>query len=247
MRSPVWVNRYKKQSIRNGPMGWKNMIERQKGYSTNKAGPVVGTAHQKRGSALGEKKRTPIKLELHAEANGKNKRLGGSHFDDWNNRLSDLIASALPVDKAQFLEGAAAAAYGMIEINPADPIEAMIAGQLIVANEAALTMYRRAWAQPSEYFEARSKYLALADKAARTVVLLSERLDQHRTRGQQQIVVKHVTVNAENAMVAENISPGAATSRSPTVALPSASHEKSMPILCDATRNEPVGVGVKAK
>jgi hypothetical protein len=196
---------------------------------------------------MGEKKPTPIKLELHAESNGKNKRLGGSQFDDWNNRLSDLVASALPIDRAQFLEGATAAAYGMIEINPADPIEAMIAGQLIVANEAALTMYRRAWAQPSEYFEARRKYLALADKAARTVVLLSERLDQHRTRGQQQIVVKHVTVNAENAMVAENISPGAAASRSPIVALAPASPEKSMPLLSDATRNEPVGVGVKAK
>ena len=196
---------------------------------------------------MGGKKPTPIKLELQAQSNGKNKRLGGSQFDDWNNRLSDLIASALPIDKAQFLEGATAAAYGMMEINPADPIEAMIAGQLIVANEAALTMYRRAWAQPSEYFEARRKYLALADKAARTVVLLSERLDQHRTRGQQQIVVKHVTVNAENAMVAENITPGAAASRSPTVALASASHEKSMPLLCDAMGNEPVGVGVKAK
>ena len=198
---------------------------------------------------MGEKKPTPIKLELHAESNGKNKRLGGSQFDDWNNRLSELIASALPIDKAQaqFLEGATAAAYGMIEINPADPIEAMIAGQLIVANEAALTMYRRAWAQPSEYFEARRKYLALADKAARTVVLLSERLDQHRTRGQQQIVVKHVTVNAENAMVAENITPGAASRRSPIVALAPASSEKSMPLLCDAVRNEPVGVGLKTK
>ena len=37
----------------------------------------------------------------------------------------------------------------------------------------------------------------LADKASRTVALLTERLDQRRGRGQQQIMVKHVTVNAD--------------------------------------------------
>src|SRR4051812_49945364 len=69
-------------------------------------------------------------------------------------------------------------------------------------------MYRKGWAQPPEYFQARTKYLQLADKAARTLVLLTERLDHHRGRGQQQIVVKHVTVNAEQAMVAETITTG---------------------------------------
>jgi len=172
---------------------------------------------------MSEKKPAPIKLELHAQSNGKNKRLGGSQFDDWNSRLSELIAAALPTGKARFLEGATAAAYGMMEISPADPIEAMIAGQLIIANEAALSMYQRAWAQPSEYFEARTKYLALADKAARTVALLSELLDQHRCRGQQQIIVKHVTVNAENAMVADKITTASAANRPLSPALAPAS------------------------
>jgi hypothetical protein len=48
-------------------------------------------------------------------------------------------------------------------------------------------------------------YLALADKASRTVALLAERLDQHRGRGQQQIVVKHVTVNADQALVTDSV------------------------------------------
>jgi hypothetical protein len=39
-------------------------------------------------------------------------------------------------------------------------------------------------------------------------VILTERLDQHRGRGQQQITVKHVTVNADQAMVAETITTG---------------------------------------
>jgi hypothetical protein len=37
------------------------------------------------------------------------------------------------------------------------------------------------------------------------VVLLSERLDQHRGRGQQQIILKHVTVNADQVVVADQI------------------------------------------
>src|SRR5437762_11849835 len=75
---------------------------------------------------------------------------------------------------------------------------------------SAITLYRRAWAQPPEYFEARMKYLAHADKAARTALMLTERLDQHRGRGQQQITVKHVTVNADQAVVTDQIVTGKA-------------------------------------
>jgi hypothetical protein len=69
--------------------------------------------------------------------------------------------------------------------------------------------YRRGWEQPPEFFVARTKYLQLADKAARTVMMLTERLDHHRGRGQQQITVKHITVNADQAVVAENVTSGA--------------------------------------
>ena len=83
----------------------------------------------------------------------------------------------------------------MIDLKPDDPIEGMLIGQLMAANEAALAMYRKDWAQPPEYFLARTKYLQLADKATRTVMMLTERPDHHRGRGQQQITVKHVTTN----------------------------------------------------
>ena len=55
------------------------------------------------------------------------------------------------------------------------------------------------------HFEAHSKYLQLADKASRTVAVLTERLDQRRGRGQQQTTVKHVTVNADQAVVTDQI------------------------------------------
>ena len=40
------------------------------------------------------------------------------------------------------------------------------------------------------------------------MAMLTERLDQHRGRGQQQITVKHVTVNADQAVVADSINTG---------------------------------------
>jgi hypothetical protein len=104
-------------------------------------------------------------------------------------------------------------------------------------------MYRRAWQQPSEYFEARTKYLALADKASRTVALLSERIDQHRTRGKQQIIVKHVTVNADQAMVADHVVTGKPASDAAAPALLADAIEKPMPTLGKVDQREPVGVG----
>ena len=83
----------------------------------------------------------------------------------------------------------------------------------MAANEASLAMYRKGWSQPPEYFEARTKYLQLADKAARTVMMLTERLDHHRGRGQQQITVKHVTTNnvtADQAIIADSVTTGGA-------------------------------------
>ncbi len=49
--------------------------------------------------------------------------------------------------------------------------------------------------------------------------MLTERLDHHRGRGQQQIVVKHVTVNADQAMVAETITTAPALQTNSQVAL----------------------------
>jgi hypothetical protein len=148
-------------------------------------------------------------VALDTAPKGKLRAVGGAVRDEWNVRLLTLVGSALPVNQAagntEADEAATAALSGMVDMKPADPIEGVLIGQLVVASEAALSMYRRAWQQPAEHFEARMKYLALADRATRTVALLTERLDQHRGRGQQQITVKHVTVNADQAMVADQI------------------------------------------
>ena len=136
--------------------------------------------------------------------------IGGSDRDEWNGRLANLVVNAVPnsSDEKQKDEIATAVISGLVDMKPEDPIEGVLIGQIIAANEAAMGSYRRAWLQPSEYFDARLKYLAVADKAARTVALLTERLDRHRTQGQQQIVVKHITVNADQAVVTDTVVTG---------------------------------------
>jgi hypothetical protein len=68
-------------------------------------------------------------------------------------------------------------------------------------------LYRRAW-KPDLSFEVRAKYLGLADKAARTVAILSDALYRRQGGGQQQIVVKHISVTADQAIVADKIVTG---------------------------------------
>ena len=151
-----------------------------------------------------------VKIEIDPAPRGELKALGGGDRDQWNERLSTLVTRALPVnqEKIEALSHVGSAVMaGVVDMNPTDPIEGMLIAQLVVANEAALSLYRRAWACV-DYFEAHTKYLHLADKASRTVALLSERLDHHRGRGHQQIIVKHVTVNADQAVVADQIVSG---------------------------------------
>jgi hypothetical protein len=160
------------------------------------------------------KKRSPKrvrKIAIDPDPKGDLKALGGAKYDDWNNWLAAATAEALPVnpnDEASATLATVAVYSGMIDLKPADPLEGLLISQIMAANQASLSMYRRAWALPPEHFEARMKYLALADKAARTVSILTERLDHHRGRGQQQIIVKHVTVNADQAVVADQIVSG---------------------------------------
>jgi len=92
-------------------------------------------------------------------------------------------------------------------------------------------MYRRAWEQPPEYFEARMKYLAHADRATRTVALLTSGSIKHRGRGLQQITVKHVTVNADQAMVADQIVGGKLEPLSAAKLLVTATADKPMEII----------------
>jgi hypothetical protein len=194
-------------------------------------------------------KGAPVNIKIDAAPKGEWKSLGGGDRDEWNNRLSSLVLRALPINhgdtEAVSVAGSAAAA-GTVDMKPADPIEGMLISQLVVANEAALKMYDLAWLNNAEYFEASTKYLQLAHKFARTVALLSERLDHHRSRGQQQIVVKHVTVNADQALVTDQIVAGSNNRMSlPSLVKPNV--ERPMEKLDEGTQTEPAIAGGDTK
>jgi hypothetical protein len=77
-------------------------------------------------------------------------------------------------------------------------------------------------------------------------MMLTERLDHYRGRGQQQITVKHVTTNnvvADQANTADSVTTGvAARGNVASPALLTASSEAPMPILSEAGL-DPMGVG----
>jgi hypothetical protein len=112
-------------------------------------------------------------------------------------------------------------------------------------------LYQLAWLNNAEYFEASAKYLQLADRATRTVAMLSERLDHHRNRGQQQIVVQHTTtVNANQAVVTDSVV-SKKTEAASSAKLLAAVTEKPMEII-EAVEKQTetvpvVGVGTKPK
>jgi len=187
-------------------------------------------------------------IALNPNPKGEFKLVGGSLADDWNMRLLNNVGSTLPMNHADIdasNKAITAVCQAMADMAPADPVEGILIAQLMAANEAALALYRKGWQNMPEYFDAGTKFLQLADKAARTVVLLTERLDHHRGRGQQQITVKHVTTNnvtADQAIIADSVTTGGARNVvSP--ALLAANSEAPVPILSETRQPDPVGVG----
>ena len=152
-----------------------------------------------------------IKIAIDPASKRELKALGGGDRDQWNERLLNLVTRALPVsqEKIEAVSHVGSAVMaGVVDMNPTHPIEGVLISQLVVANEAALSLYRRAWAcNPADYFDAHAKNLQLADKASRTVAMLTERLDQHRGRGQTNHGRKAPATRGRRAILGRAIAP----------------------------------------
>src|SRR5215216_8004585 len=100
----------------------------------------------------------PRSIKLNPNPKGEFKTFGGSLADDWNMRLLNPVGGTLPIkhsDCDASNKAITAICQAMADMAPADPIEGILIAQLMAANEAALAMYQKGWAQPPEYFEAR--------------------------------------------------------------------------------------------
>jgi hypothetical protein len=172
------------------------------------------------------------------------KDVAGADHDEWNIRQVNLVFAALPGEWDD--KDSTAVVSGMVDMKPADPVEGVLIGQLIAANDAAMKLYRLGWINNAEYFHAATKYLQLADKATRTVLMLTERLDHHRGRGHHQIVVKHITtVNADQAVITEGIVTGSAPRQTAQLATGA---DRTMQITESSQKEAvPAGEGLKTK
>lgn len=151
----------------------------------------------------------PRQVVIDDKAEARLRPYGGSRVEAWNEGFVNALASAMPGGTDPGERGtrvAAAALAGLLDAKPQSPIEAMLIGQMIAANNAALEGYRRAWLD-EQPFEVRARYIALADKSARTVATLAESLAKIRNGGRSTVTVQHLNIgNGGQAVVAGEIS-----------------------------------------
>ena len=107
-----------------------------------------------------------------------------------------------------------AAMEALKDIGPKDGQEGMLAAQMVATHSAAMECLRRAMI-PGQLHEGRDLNLKHANKLLQTYARQMEVLDKHRGKGQQKIVVEHVTVEAGGQAIVGNVSAGAARPAGP--------------------------------
>lgn len=93
-------------------------------------------------------------------------------------------------------------------VAPRDPVEGMMAAQLLALHDAAMECFRRGAMreQPGEY---RDTNLTQANRLVRSYAVLVEALDRRRGRGRPQVVrVERVTVNAGGQAIVGAVAQG---------------------------------------
>ena len=97
------------------------------------------------------------------------------------------------------------AAIAMLEgIKPQDGIEGMLAVHMVATHSAAMECLRRAMS-PDQSFEGRDANLRHGERLMAIYARQLEVLDKHRGKGQQQVTVKYVNVEAGGQAVVGNV------------------------------------------
>jgi hypothetical protein len=77
-------------------------------------------------------------VKLDPNPRGEMKDIAGADRDEWNIRQVNLVFAALPGEWDD--KDATAVVSGMADMKPTDPVEGMLIGQLIAANDAAIPL-----------------------------------------------------------------------------------------------------------
>ena len=120
------------------------------------------------------------------------------------------------------------------DLAPRDPLEGMLAAQLVGLHDAAMECFRRG-AMREQSPEYRDTNLTQANKLVRSYVVLLEALDRHRGKGQPQVVrVERVTVNAGGQAIVGAVAQGGGGSGAGSDEQPHApaalAHEPGVPL-----------------
>jgi hypothetical protein len=90
-------------------------------------------------------------------------------------------------------------------IEPRDPLETMLAAQMVAVHMATMTLARRL--NHVDTIKQQDSASNAFNKLARTYAAQVEALNRHRGKGQQAIRVEHVTVNGGQAIVGSSVTP----------------------------------------
>lgn len=119
--------------------------------------------------------------------------------------LAQEVANCLP-KQAATEGGIAAVSMRVAEIGAQDPIEEMLASQLVGTHNVMIDCTKRALR--AEFAETRRDEINFASKMSRTFAALVEALDRHRRGGEQKMTVEHVHVHAGGQAIVGTIEAG---------------------------------------
>jgi hypothetical protein len=126
---------------------------------------------------------------------------------DMANMLSHQISNPIHYslyDDKQYIEGSLALYRG---IEPNDPLECMLASQMVAAHNTAMECLRKAL-HTDQISHGKDTNINQATKLMRTFTAQIETLKRYRTGGKQTIQVQHVNVNEGGQAIVGNIKGG---------------------------------------
>jgi hypothetical protein len=98
----------------------------------------------------------------------------------------------------------------IVNIQPRDALEVMLATQMAAVHMASMTAARKL--NRSEYLEQQDSASNIFNKLTRTFTTQMEALKRYRSTGQQKVTVEHVTVQSGGQAIVGNVSHGAPAS-----------------------------------
>jgi len=103
------------------------------------------------------------------------------------------LASTSSEDGENLLETFNAISAALLDIEPRDGLEGLLASQMVACHNQSMTLLQKALI--SKYVSQTETYLGLANKLMRTFAAQMETLKRYRSGGQQKVIVEHVHVN----------------------------------------------------